>query len=360
MALSGVSTILQSVAPFFISALPDEVEEVEAILGLSDSDEISGVVGVFLGIGLLILARGLYLRGTRAWRFSLTLLTGLLLLRFISGASAEEYLQVVVMLVLLVVFRKNFGEAPANRFGFPQIAALSALGTALLYGIIGSYLLREQFQGIENWIDSVYFTFITYTTLGYGDILPLTSDAKLFTVSMVIIGVTSFLTAISVAMGPVIESRVRGVLHIVGRFNRFKDHVLVCGYSRVAQAVIDRLNEEGVTCVLVDEREALLAELEANGMHVVKGDATHTATLEHANFSEARAVLATSDSDAINTLIALTAHAARQRSEYTFKIIVRVDEPENIGKARAAGADEVIALAALAGDLLASKALKRH
>ena len=230
----------------------------------------------------------------------------------------------------------------------------------MLYGIIGSYLLREQFQGIENWIDSVYFTFITYTTLGYGDILPLTSDAKLFTVSMVIIGVTSFLTAISVAMGPVIESRVRGVLHIVGRFNRFKDHVLVCGYSRVAQAVIDRLNEEGVTCVLVDEREALLAELEANGMHVVKGDATHTATLEHANFSEARAVLATSDSDAINTLIALTAHAARQRSEYTFKIIVRVDEPENIGKARAAGADEVIALAALAGDLLASKALKRH
>ena len=104
MALSGVSTILQSVAPFFISALPDEVEEVEAILGLSDSDEISGVVGVFLGIGLLILARGLYLRGTRAWRFSLTLLTGLLLLRFISGASAEEYLQVVVMNVLLVFF----------------------------------------------------------------------------------------------------------------------------------------------------------------------------------------------------------------------------------------------------------------
>ena len=85
---------------------------------------------------------------------------------------------------------------------------------ALAYGIVGSYLLRDQFEGIDGWTDATYFALIAYSTLGYdydvAEMYPVGSDARWFVVSMFLIGVTLFITALSVTLGPIVEGRMKG------------------------------------------------------------------------------------------------------------------------------------------------------
>ena len=114
------------------------------------------------------------------------------------------------------MFRAEFTHhSDRHRWSYAQVVAVLSIIFALAYGIGGSYLLRAEFDGIETWTDAVYFTVVTYSTLGYGDMFPLSTNARWFVVSMVSIGIGSFFTALTVLLGPLVEHRLRGVFAVL-------------------------------------------------------------------------------------------------------------------------------------------------
>ncbi len=345
--------------------------EVEVLKVVNESgDEVSGLVRIFSGILLILLAKGVLERRRWAWSAALGLTSVVTVVNlyrvlqagsiFVSGLALP--VSTVLVIAALLAFRRTFCVRGSTRLSYGQIAAVIAVALALAYGIVGSYLLRDQFHGIQSWSDAVYFALVAYVTLGYdfdvAQIYPVGSDARWFTVSMFLIGVTLFVTALSVTLGPIVEGRMKGVMSLVKRFQRLSDHVVVCGYSGVAASVLDELRDRSVMVVIVDDREKIAQSLRGKGHDVLEEDPTLRETLLDANVLTAQAVIAAFDSDSTNTLVAVNAKDLRDATPNArFAILVRIEDEENVDKVRRLGVDQVISPSTLGGRLLAKQAL---
>ncbi len=355
LALNGFLNLATGLVPLF--AVARYVEELPEYLRVTPVQRTSGVASLLLGILLVAIGKGLYERRRRSWRAALVVLALLMANNLYRGTTPQTAILSASLIGALVLFRRRFDVSSRARFGYAQIIALASVTFALGYGIVGSYVLREQFEGLGTWSDAVYFTFVTYSTLGYGDILPVTENAKLFATTMIPIGLASFVTALSVLVGPAIEKRVKGVLSIMERIHQVRNHVVVCGYSNVSETTIDELQSRDVPYLIVDDREGLLRQLKSKGHDVLAGDPTRREVLEMANLRNASAVIGAFDSDSVNILVAVTARELREATkDAKFRILVRVENEENIEKARHVGADEVISPSTMAGKFLAERA----
>lgn len=326
------------------------------VLDVTPGLELGGFVWVGLGIVQIALGKGLLERRRRAWWATLAVLA---LMVFNTGPTLRTTAVPVVMAALLVAVRDQFALHPdRRRYSYGEIVAVASVLFAMAFGIVGSYLLRREFNAIESWTDAIYFTVVTYSTLGYGDILPLTENARMFTILMVAIGLSSFVTAVTVVIGPLIEDRIKGVVSVMSKFQKTVNHVVVCGYSDVTESIADELRERDVPFLIIEDREQLAHVLKSRGFDILVGDAAQTHTLEQANLPQAAAVIAATDSDATNTLIAITARDLRQQHEQNdFRILVRVENEENVAKVRQIGVDEVISPSTLGGRMMAGRAL---
>ena len=214
----------------------------EVVLIRNDSgDEVSGLARILTGILLILLAKGLLERRRRAWIAALLLLAAVLVTNgphWIGGQGIYALAFTLLMIAALLVFHRTFSVRAARRISYGQAVAGIAVALAVAYGIVGSYLLRDQFHGIDGWTDAAYFALFAYSTLGYdfdvAEMYPVGSDARWFVVSLFLIGVTLFITALSVTLGPIVEGRMKGVMSLVKRFQRMSNHVVVCGWSGVA------------------------------------------------------------------------------------------------------------------------------
>ena len=334
---------------------------------LNDSgDEVSGLARILIGILLILLAKGLLKRRRRAWIAALILLAAVVVTtaqRWIVGDGIVALALTLLMIAALLAFHRTFSVRGARRVSYGQVVAAIGVSLALAYGIAGSYLLRDQFEGIDGWSDATYFALVIYSTLGYdydvAEMYPVGSDARWFVVSMFLIGVTLFITALSVTLGPIVEGRMKGVMSLVKRFQRLSDHVVVCGYSGVAASVVDELRDRDVPMVIIDDRERVVQLLLAKGYDVLEGDPTLRETLLDANIVTAQAVIAAYDSDSMNTLAAVNAKDLRDDTPGAqFAILVRIEDEENVEKVRKLGVDQVISPSTLGGRLLAARAVE--
>jgi len=91
-----------------------------------------------------------------------------------------------------------------------QIGATLAVGGVLAYGTAGAYTLREQFAGVDGGIDALYFAVVTASTVGYGDVHPVGEAARLFTVSLAILGPTAVGAVAGSVLAPVLEGLTSG------------------------------------------------------------------------------------------------------------------------------------------------------
>ncbi|MCY4485201.1 MAG: NAD-binding protein [Spirochaetaceae bacterium] len=339
----------------------------EVVLIRNDSgDEVSGLARILTGILLILLAKGLLERRRRAWIAALLLLAAVLVTNgphWIGGQGIYALAFTLLMIAALLAFHRTFSVRAARRISYGQAVAGIAVALAVAYGIVGSYLLRDQFHGIDGWTDAAYFALFAYSTLGYdfdvAEMYPVGSDARWFVVSLFLIGVTLFITALSVTLGPIVEGRMKGVMSLVKRFQRMSNHVVVCGWSGVAQSVVDELRDRGVPVVTIDDRERIVQLLRAKGHDVLEGDPTLRETLLDANVVTAQAVIATYDADSMNTLTAVNAKDVRDDTPGArFAILVRIEDEENVDKVRKLGVDQVISPSTLGGRLLASRAVE--
>ena len=361
LALAGLLNLATGLVPLFKAAAYFQLDKVPEALRLSPAQRVSGVMSIFLGVLLIALAKGLYERRRRSWGWAVVLLTLLMANNLWRATTPQTVLLSGTAIVGLILFHRRFDVRAETKIVYGQIFGLVTVLFALSYGTVGTYLMRAQFNGIETWTDSFYFTFVTYSTLGYGDMLPVTDDAKIFVISMIVVGVGSFITALALVAGPLVETHMKGVLRLMSRFQNLTNHVVICGYSNVSDSIMDELREQNVPFLIVEDRPDLVGHLRDRGQDVVVADATTTEALVQANVKKALAVIAAFDNDSVNTMIALTADEHR-RSEKgcRFRIIVRVEEEGNIEKVRHVGADEVISPSTLGGRLMARKAVTRE
>lgn len=309
-------------------------------------------------IGLLLQLPRLHGLRRRAWVVSFVLVLVIVAMNYSGVRSPWVSLSSFAVLVMLVVCRRRFSMIVNLGITHGQFLALASVGLALAYGTVGSYLLRSQFAGIRTWIDAFYFTFVTYSTLGYGDVTAQTQGAKLFAVSMIAVGLTTFVTALTVVGGPLLERRIRGVMLIMAKFYDLTEHVVVCGYGSITEGIICEFVRFQIPYIIIDERKDVALALEQKGHNVINGDPTRRNTLEQANPADCIAIVAASDSDTVNVMIALAAaDFKREQHVCRFRILVRIEDAEHIRKLEAIGVDEVLSPGIIVGKLIAERVL---
>lgn len=317
--------------------------------------QAAGFTGTLTGFVTLLAAFGMR-RGLRsAWWAAVVLLpvTALQGVVQASGYSVPLVAASAVALPVVVASQGRFRRETA--LSNAQVGAGLALVGVLGYGTTGAYALREQFPGIETLLDAFYFTMVTASTVGYGDFTPATAEARLFAVSLVVLGTASFGVAIGALLAPALEARFASALGKMtdAQLELLEDHVVVLGYGDLTEPILTELDDRGVEFVVVTPSGDRAAALGDRGFHSLVADPSDDDTLRRVHVEAARAVVAATNADAEDALAVLT---ARQLNP-DVTIVAAATERENVDKLKRAGADAVVSPAAIGGRLLVESAL---
>lgn len=236
---------------------------------------------------------------------------------------------------------------------------LALIGIALAGHWLDREGLRDNIDGHVSFADVLYFTTITVTTVGYGDIVPVTVHARLFD-TFVVTPIRLFVWLIF--LGSAYDFLFRRVwdgwrMRVIQQ--RLEGHVVVAGYGTAgieAVAELIRRGAEPAMIVVVDERIAAIEAAEKLGVNVLHGDATRNATLEAVKIALAKAVIVAAGRDDTSILILLTARGLAPR--VPLSVVIRSEDNEPL--ARQAGATTVINPASFAGLLLAGSTHGEH
>ena len=209
----------------------------------------------------------------------------------------------------------------------------------MLFGTLGYQLLEGW-----GWLDALYMTIITLTTVGFGEVQPLSPAGRIFTIILIVLGASivaySLRLALELFSSGVLQEALRG-----RRIIKIQDHCIICGFGRAGQYIGNELKREGAPFVVVDPDDEAIGRCQALSYPHIQGDATLTAVLEQAGISKARFVVTVADADSTNVFIVLTVRELRD----DLLVISRTNRDESVSKLRKAGANEVLSPYALIG-----------
>lgn len=215
----------------------------------------------------------------------------------------------------------------------------------------------------KSFLDALYMTTITITTVGYGDVIGLDDKplGKLFTIIYVFIGAGTIAYIFTTLAAYIIEGELKKVFRrrkMEKRIAKMKDHFIVCGIGMVGLYVVHELFLTKWPLVAIDNDEGKLDVFRANNIDadLIVGDATENEVLWKAMIEHAKGLFATTDSDNDNIVISLT---ARQLNP-SLRIVSRCNDTKNIDKIKRAGADNVVALNFIGGLRMASEMIRPH
>jgi voltage-gated potassium channel len=232
------------------------------------------------------------------------------------------------------------------------IGGLSVFIGIAAIGVVGYAL-------IEGWgfIDSLYMTIITITTVGFAEVHPLSAAGQIFSIFLIVGGVGGAVYAMTGVIGYIVEgyfTTTLGRRRMKRKISRLKNHFILCGYGRVGQEIAQVFSEEGIPFVIIDNDEETVAKAVEDGYLCLNADATSDETLNEAGIKRARGLVATVGSDATNTYIALSARGLRP----DLFIEARSSSIEAEDKLNRAGADRVISPHAIGARRMAMLALR--
>jgi voltage-gated potassium channel len=205
-------------------------------------------------------------------------------------------------------------------------------------------------------LNAVYQTVTTVTTVGFREVEPLSSGAKVFTIALILVGVGTALYTLGVLIETVLEGQLSGVFRrqrMQRRIDQMHDHVIIVGWGRVGRVIAREMGAADQDHVVIDIDPT---RIEHTPGAALCGDATEDAVLEQAGVRRARALVAALDTDAGNLFVTLN---ARSFGPDLF-IVSRVRVEENEEKLRRAGADRVINPQSIGGARAAAFLLQPH
>jgi voltage-gated potassium channel len=226
-----------------------------------------------------------------------------------------------------------------RRFLFPIIS----LAVLLVAGTAGYRWLERM-----GTIDALYMTVITISTVGFGEVKPLSPIGRLFTIGLIfsgggLVAYTLSGTAAFVLSGEWRANWARKKRHSM--LAHISHHVIICGYGRVGRHVAQELKAEGIPFVVVDLSPEKITEVTASGYLALQGNAASEANLKEAGIDRALGLVAAANSDAENVFIVLTARSMRK----DLLIVARANFEESESKILRAGANRLILPYRIAG-----------
>ncbi|WP_336337807.1 NAD-binding protein [Haloarcula brevis] len=330
----------------------------------------AGFTGALTGFTLLVSVVGLRRRLRIAWYATVVLLpvaaiqglvqSSAVTIPFVgvvpsSAVSVPLVVLSLVSLPTMLVNRRRF-DRPID-LSTAQLAAGAALIGSLMYGTAGSYALRDEFANLSTATDAFYYTLVTASTVGYGDMTPQSQQAKLFGMSVVVLGTASFAIALGSLLGPAIEKRLSEALGNMtdAQLDLLENHVLVLGHGDLTEPIIDELTGAIEFVVITPDTETA-TQLQQRDIAVLTADPSDEDPLLRAGIEDATAVVAATNNDAQDALAILTAQTLNPE----VNIVAAATDRENVEKLRRAGADTVISPAVLGGHLIVQSALGRE
>lgn len=245
-------------------------------------------------------------------------------------------------------------RSPWWELGRRLLAALAILvGTVLLvYADRDGYTDGNDPTNTISWIDAIYYTTVTLSTTGYGDIAPVTDQARLVNAFVITPARIAFLVLLIGTTLEVLASQGREMFRVARWRKRNMDqHVVVIGYGTKGRSAIETLLNNGYereSIVVVDPDQAAMDEANRDQLVGIAGDATRRGVLRQAGVEKATHVIITTDRDDSNVLVTLT---VRQVNPDAW-IVASVREHENVPLMRQSGANSVITSSDAVGRLL--------
>ncbi len=344
MAPLGVLLVAGSVeAALGVKLLSVEVADVERRL---TTVEHRPIVEMALGASLVAMSIGLAIRSWLAWIWSIGVLSvGLALRTPPTPAELPVVAYLGAVLGLLLLYRRHFESRSVLN---SAVFAVVALATFFNWAVFGTVRLGDQFDPpVRDLSTAFYATVVTVSSVGFGDIVPRSPEARLFVAAEILVGLTVVATAFSAILLPLVGGRMREILAGGGRRMERSGHYVVVGHSPLARNAAVELEKRGqrVTLVLAGaSEESFYMERD-----LVVGDPTDLSVLRTAGAEEAKAVLALATDDATNGFVVLGVNEL----DATVPTVAALNDPTNLFRLKRTQPSMVLSLQALGGELLA-------
>jgi voltage-gated potassium channel len=233
-----------------------------------------------------------------------------------------------------------------------MVIFLLILLVALIFWVFERDGIEDTHDGDFSFIDSIYFTVVTVTTLGYGDIVPISESARMFDAVIITpVRIIVWVLFIGTAYQFVIRNHLER-FKMQRALKNLKDHVIIAGYGTTGAAAVDELvingyNEDNL--IVLENSEEQVKEAAEAGATGILGDPTREDSLIKAGIKGARVLIIATHQDDTNVMITLTAKDLNKN----VKTIARVSHLENIKQLKRAGADIIVSPSLMSGNLMA-------
>lgn len=303
---------------------------------------------LLIGGGMLTMALGLLWRSRLAWTMALLLSVLGAINLLVESHGARDHALLIYFVLLLAALLLAWRQFDRTSVAASTLFALTSVAMLLMYATFGSYYLGADFKPhIGDLVTALYFAMVTMSTVGYGDITPQTPEAKLFTVSVIVLGVAVFATSLTAVIAPMVSRSLQRIVNRKGSGMKRENHFVVIGNTSLAVNTWHELARRGrpVTRVL---REAP-ADDELRGVDYVVGDPSSLDTLREAGAQRAEAVLAMLADDSENAFVVLAVKELGGK----VRTVAAVNDARHLSRVKLAQPDVVIAPQVLGGELLA-------
>ncbi len=302
---------------------------------------------VLIGGGMELMGVALLWRSRLAWVVALLLAVVAGVNTALTGRTHVDVLLAYFTLVvaLLLLAWRHFDR---TSLAASTLFAITSVVMLLLYATFGSFYLGGEFHPpIHDLVTALYYSMVTMSTVGYGDIVPTTPEARLFTVSVIVLGVAIFATSLTAVIAPLVSQSLQRIINRKGPAMKRENHFVVIGNTPLAVNTWRELARRGrpVTRVLREAPE----ETQTKDVDLVVGDPSMTETLREAGADKAEAVLAMMADDSENAFCVL---AVRELGSAT-RTVAAVNDARHLSRVKLVQPDVVIAPQVLGGELTA-------
>ncbi len=214
-------------------------------------------------------------------------------------------------------------------------------------------------EGEENWsyLDSFYFTLITMTTIGFSELHPLSSTARLFIIVLIFLGVGTTAYTITTSAQIFLDGRLKEYFEskkMQKRIDKLNNHYIICGFGRIGRYISEELNKLDFPFIVIETDKNKIEEIQILDMNYVEGDATTDSVLKEAMIEESQAIIIAVGQDAASVFITLSARGLNE----DIYILARYEQLGTDQKLYKAGANKALSPHLVSGGRMVQLLLK--
>ena len=216
-----------------------------------------------------------------------------------------------------------------------KVKYLLYFGVIVAIGSGGFYTI-----GGDEWsiIDSIYMTIITLSTVGFGEVSPLSDLGKLWTVIVIIFGVSGFAAILYELGAELIQMNTYRSRTMRKKISRLESHYIICGYGRMGAIIASEFQKKNISFVIIDIDDSKIIDIQENGYYHIHGDATLDETLINAGIKESKGIVVVLDNDQDNLFVTMSS----RNLNHDAYIISRCSKQDTGNKLKRAGANKVV------------------